>query len=925
MKTYLRALLFSLPLLALLLASPRALAQAAYGVVSPQDDAVPALIAPLSADDQLDLPALNPEIPSPAAFLGYPLGERFTRYAEVRAYLDRLAATSDRVAIWDYGTTYEERPLTLTAISSPGNLARLAEIQAQRRSLADPTALSADARKRLAAEAPLIVWLAYGVHGNESASTEAALATAYVLAAARGEWVEMLERVVVLLDPLSNPDGRERYVAGFQGRRGRQPNPSPTAREHREAWPGGRYNHYLIDLNRDWTWASQRETRHRLEALHRWQPQVYVDLHEMGSSASYFFPPPAQPVNPEIDPDIVGWLEVFGRGNAAAFDRQGWLYYKNEHFDLFYPGYADSYTSFLGAVGMTYEVGGSWHAGLALELADGSTLTLADRLARHLTSSLATVRTAALHADDLLTDYVEGRVANANRGDAPTYLWAADEIGATELASLLARHGVAVHRLPRGRDLDVRPLLSSPSADRDEGLRQRHFAGGTWVAPSAQPLGNLVRALMEMEMPLAEDFVDEQRQRVEDDLDAAFYDVTAWSLPLAFNVETWVAAGTPPGLGEPVAQTADAAAEGQLLPSGLAGSVRGEGSVGWLLPPSGLATYRAAARLQAEGVPYRLALGDLSVAGRSFDAGTLFVPRRTAPEATEALLGELAAAAGFDVHRVGTSYSEAGPSLGSDRLQAIVPARVALALGDGVAPTSAGALWHLLDRQAEIPVTLVDLDSLGSTGAGLEDLDVLVLPDGSDYVDALGGEAGDAVERWVRAGGVLVAVGDAVKWLRDRELTEVVEWRSESELMDESTPTDDPESPGTRGYGTAVERPLYVPGAVVATRMQKGHPLTVGMSSSPPALVAGNRPLLATGDRQVDVLTVANDEPVLAGLAWPESRDRLAGSLLVAAESVGQGQVITFAQEPAFRLFWRGTMPLFLNAVMFAPSVGGGA
>ena len=903
--------------------------------------AAPALVAPLSQDDQVDLPSLDPEIPSPAAFLGYPLGERFTRYDRVRDYLERLAAASPRAAMWDYGTTYEDRPLTLLAITSPGNLTRLADVLAQRQRLADPSALSDGERRRLAREAPLVVWLAYGVHGNESASTEAALATAYVLAAAQGDWAEMLERVVVLVDPLSNPDGRERYVSGYQQRRGRAPDPSPLAREHSEPWPGGRYNHYLIDLNRDWTWASQRETRHRLAELLRWQPQVYVDLHEMGSSSTYFFPPPAEPVNPEIAPDVVAWLEVFGRGNAAAFDRQGWLYYKAESFDLFYPGYADSYTSFRGAVGMTYEVGGSGRAGLAVELADGSVLTLADRLARHLVASLATVRTAASRAEDLMADFVEGRAANATRTDAPAYLWSADHPTAAALAGLLAQHGIAVHRLPSGRDLDVRPLVSVGNLQGRAGnpqgpgrdTRQRHFAGGTWVAPSAQPLGNLVRALMEVETPMSDRFVEEQRQRVEEDLDAAFYDVTAWSLPLAFNVDTWVAAATPPGLGAPLAPAPDPAAEGDPRPAGGEGALRGEGRVGWLLPPSGLASHRAAARLQRAGVPYRLALGELTLDGRSFGAGTLFVPRRTAAEGTEALLAEIAAAEGFDVHRVGTSYSDTGLSLGSDQMQAVVPARVALLLGEGVDPTSAGALWHLLDRRAEIPVTLVDPGTLASPRhGGLGAFDVLVLPDGYDYADTLGGGAGDAVESWVRQGGVLVAVGEALGWLRQRELTGIAEWRPESELSAEAGAPGGTGGmggagdAGHRSYPTAavVERPLYVPGAVVATEMRSGHPLTVGMESSPPTLVAGTRPLLATGEPQADILTVAADDPVMAGLAWPESRDRLAGSLLVAAEEVGRGQVISFAQEPGFRLFWRGTMPLFLNAVMFAPSFGGG-
>lgn len=891
------------------------------------------LLAPLSAGDVLELPELDPSVPSPADFLGYPLGERFTRYAEIRSYLAHLAAASERVAIWDYGTTYLERPLTLMAISSPENIRRLEAIREARGQLADPAKLAAEARQALAAEAPLVVWLAYGVHGNESSSAEAAMAVAYLLAAAKGEWAERLDEVVVLIDPLSNPDGRERYVDGFQQRRGRLPERDPHAREHLEAWPGGRFNHYLIDLNRDWSWASQRETRHRLEAMRTWQPQVYVDLHEMASDATYFFPPSADPVNPEIDPRVVAWLDVFGRGNAAAFDRHGWLYYKRESFDLFYPGYADSYASFVGAVGMTYEVGGGGRAGLAVRLDDGSVLTLADRVARHLTASLATVETAAANRRRLLADFVAARTDNARRAGAPTYVWPADRPESAALAALLARHGIAVHRLRQPAELAVRPLSARGG---DGATAARRFDAGSWVVPSAQPLGNLARALLEPDTPMAESFVDEQRQRVEQDLDADFYDVTAWSLPLAFNVEAWVAAAPPPGLSPPLPPPAGPEREGEAAAEAWAaetaagtGRVGGEGRVGWLLPPAGLASYRALARLQAESVPTRFALADFAVGGRRYAAGTLFVPRRGAPAGTEALLAELAAAGGFGVDRVGTSYSDEGLSLGSGRMVSVAPARIALVAGDGVQPTSLGSLWHLLDRQAEVPVTLLDLGALDAQA--LAGADVVVLPDGWGYADALGGEAGDALQRWVEGGGVLVAVGDAIAWLRERGLTQVEEWSPEG-----AAAAGDPESPPGEGKAARgatplegpapLERPLYVPGAVVATEMRQGHPLTAGLASPPPALVAGNRPLLATGLPQVDVLTVAAEEPVLAGLAWPESQERLAGSLLVAVEAAGDGLVVLFAQEPGFRLFWRGTMPLFLNAVMLGPSLeaGGG-
>src|SRR4051812_3655450 len=451
------------------------------------------LVAPLSRGETLDLPPLDEHVPSPAAFLGYPLGARFTSWDRIVAYLEALDAASPRVKVWEYGHTYEGRPLKLLAVSSPENLERLEEIRKDVLRLADPAGASAADRERILRRTPLVVWLAYGVHGNESSSAEAALGAAYVLAAAQGETAEMLKDVVVLVDPLQNPDGRERYVNGYRQHKGDDANPRRASAEHFEPWPGGRQNHYVIDLNRDWAWASQQETRQRIAAYRSWEPQVYVDFHEMGTDSSYFFPPAAEPINPLIDRRILGWLDKFGRANAAAFDHQGWIYFKEENYDLFYPGYGDSYPSLRGAVGMTYEMAGGGRAGALMALQDGTVLTLADRVARHLTTSLATVRTAAKNGRKLLEDFTAGR-ARAGGETPRTFLWPADQQEARALADLLTLHGVRVSQLRQPAEVPVKALTRGAGEPQP-----RKFAAGTYAVSTAQPLGNLVAALMELE------------------------------------------------------------------------------------------------------------------------------------------------------------------------------------------------------------------------------------------------------------------------------------------------------------------------------------------------------------------------------------------------------------------------------------------
>lgn len=838
--------------------------------------AAPGLFAPLTSGSPPALPAVAEEVPHPAAFLGYPLGDRFTPYPRIVAYLETLAAASDRVAIEEYGSTYEGRPLHLVTLTSARQQRRLEEIRLQGLRLASGE-LADEARDRVLADQPVVVWLAFGVHGNETSSAEAAMAVAYVLAAGLGEWEELLEHVVVVLDPLVNPDGREHWVSWYRGQRGSRPDPFAGAAEHRPPWPGGRQNHYMIDLNRDWSWLTQTESRHRVAAYRRWEPQVYVDFHEMSSRSTYFFPPPAAPVHSDLDADVLSWLEVFGRANSAAFDAQGWGYFVRERYDLFYPGYGDTYPGLRRAVGMTYEVGGGGGAGQDLELRDGRRVNLADRVARHTTTALATVRAAGRNYRRLLADFAAAR---AKRPPLVTYLFSPQAAEGPALAALLEEHGLLVEELGEDAMLVARVLGS-------EVVHETSFDAGTLAVSTDGPLGYLLRALMEPTSEMPEEFLAEQRQRFEDRRPTSFYDITGWSLPRAFNVEVRTVAGRPPGL-----------VPREASPSRLTGDT----GVGFLAPPQGVAGYALAAALTDAGVKLRFTLEELRIAGRAYPAGSFYVPVHGNGDGLAARLAGLAAETGVRLDAVPTSWSEEGPSLGSDDVRPLRRARVGLVGGAGVSPTSFGALWHLLDREVALPYSRLDLD--GISGSVLEGFDVLVLPDGGGYGAELDEET---VSRWVRGGGVLVAVGRAIDWVQKAELTEVKSLQPDRE---EEVP----------GGGDLDDREVHVPGAILATEVSSSHPLAAGLASAPPVLFYGRRILEATGDPRVDVL-VAGADPVIGGFAWPEAEERLRGALVVSAEDVGRGQVVLFAQEPVFRLFWRGTAPLFLNALMVAPSL----
>ncbi len=833
------------------------------------------LAAPLPA---LSEAALSETVPSPQSVLGYSLGERFTSHAQILAYLDALDAASERLVRIDYGKTAEGRPLRLYAFSSAANLAQLDELRRRNLRLADPEGLPPKVVDEMKRSQPAIVWLAFGVHGNETSSSEAALALAYTLAAAppQSELAKSLDDMVVLIDPLVNPDGRDRYVAFYQGAAGEKPDGDPLSLEHREPWPSGRPNHYLIDLNRDWAWLTQRETRARVSAYRLWEPHVYVDFHEMGVEQTYFFPPAADPVHPLLEGNTVDWLEIFGRANAEAFDRNAWLYFIHEEYDFFYPGYGDTYPSLRGAIGMTYEAGGGGRAGLLTELKTGEIKTLSDRIVRHYTSALATLKTASSKRRDLVRDFVSRR---AERGAARSYLWAADQPGARFLGSLLESHGIEVRQLGQSQQLRVHTVMPG-------GEVERSFRAGTLIATTEQPLGRLLRALFDAEPNLEETFIATQAQRVAQGLDSEFYDMTAWSLPLALNLEAWVHEGQVSGL-KPT--------------STFEAKIEGDGGVGFLLPPQGLDSYRAIFQLAAAG--YRARFATEAIEGDAGSRGSFFLPRQGNPPDLEAKVSQVAAELGVEFERLGTSWQDEGPSLGSARMLPLRRPKVALLGGAGINPNAYGFLWHLFDQDLQFPVSRFEARQLGDDI--LSQIDVLVLPDG-DYSRLLEEGPARKLEAWVRAGGTLVAIGSAIPTLQARGFTKV------QALKASEVAVEDPENPGLK----KIELPMPQPGAILATEWVGHHALAAGLPAPPPTLFQGSNVFEGTGDPRVDVLLVRRQDPVLAGVVWAESVPRISGSLLVAREGLGRGRVVLFAQDPYFRLFWRGTTPLFLNAVL---------
>lgn len=833
-------------------------------------------------------------IPTPDEFLGYPLGERFTPHHRIVDYFRELARRSDLISLETIGETYEGRPLVLATITSPANRAKLDMVRANLSALVQADSTDPARAAEIARTTPAVVWLAFGVHGNESSSAEAAMRVAHALL--QDSSARMRDELVLLVDPLQNPDGRERYVEWFRRTRGREPNPNPDAFEHTEPWPGGRYNHYLIDMNRDWTWMSQRETRARVAKYREWNPQVYVDFHEMSYQSSYFFPPDAKPINTNLPREVEKWLELFGRANANEFSRRGWPFFVGERFDLFYPGYGDAWPSLHGAIGMTYEMAGHGRAGVVVEREDGTRLTLRDRVERHYTTAMTTVATAAEHRDALL-QYTYGAMRVNLEGPRSTYLVLPGSPNYTTLVETLLRQGIRLGML------SAPATIRATRLDRDA-QESRSFPAGTAVISTRQPLGGLVQTLLERDAQLHTTFLDEQRSKAEADEPDDFYDLTTWSMPLAMNVETYVTSASIPGQlaawVPPSAAPFTAASYGYLV-SGLDANV-----------------YRFAGRLVRHDIRFNVAHGDLAFGEQTHPRGSIVILKGNNPDVDQ-VLPAIVRETGVSLVPLDSGWI-GGTTFGSEKIRFVREPKIALIGGPGTGSTSYGMLWHTLDVDTPVPHTTISLDALGSVD--LQKYNVIVLPDGN-YTDRIRKREVEKLKVWLNAGGTLVAVKGASAFLRHKDvaISKVKPWEppksgksGEAEAGDPASEESQADTPDQRYHD------FRVPGSAFKTTMNERSYLTYGVPRAPAVLIEGSAAHLPVSHRVDNIVTVAQEEPLVSGVAWPESIERIAGSAYLIAEPVGRGSVITFADEPHFRLFWRGTLPLFLNAVLYSPS-----
>jgi hypothetical protein len=862
-----------------------------------------------AASPQLELAPgtrYDPKIPTLQQVVGHETGQRMSTPDEIAAYLKALnAADQARTRLVEYARSWEGRPLHVLVVGSAERLSRLDLVKADLRRLADPRQLSAADAERLLQELPVVTWLMHSVHGNEITSSDAALAEAYHLIAARDNpGVDaILRESIVLIDPLQNPDGRARFLSTNMLGAAAVPDADPLSAEHDEPWPGGRSNHYLFDMNRDWLALSQPETRGRVAFALEWYPHVVADLHEMGGDSTYYFAPPADPANPHITARQMEWLRTIGRENARRFDERGFAYFVREVFDSFYPGYGESWPIFQGAIGMTFEQASP--RGMTFRREDETLLTYREGIVHHFTAAMASAETAARNREKILRDFLEYRrtaVQEGERGGVREYLIppSGDRARLERLGQLLVMHGIEVRR-----------------ADEPVKAGTRSLPAGTLVVPVAQPSSRLLRNLIDPAIQMDDKFLKEQERRRRKRLGDQIYDMTAWSLPLLFDLEV-VASAQPTSARTSVVTTSFAAA----APAALAAA-----KVGYLLP-WGTGTAAAVVEALQAGIRVRTADDSFTQAGRRYPVGTAIVRISENQADLASRLGPIAARHGAEAVPMDTSWVEEGISIGSNRVVALKAPRVLLAWDSPAQSASAGYARYTIERRFGQPVTAMRTATLRR--ADLTRYDAIVLPAGN-YTEALGEDGIRRLKEWVRMGGTLVTLGEASRWAtRDKvalleTATELRGGKPDVEpSAEEKKKAAEVKQPFDLEQAIQPDRepPDNVPGAILRVALDPEHWLTAGLDEEIQAVVEGQRiftPLKLDKGRNVGVYA-AKDRLVAAGFVWDNPREQLPQKAFLLYQPMGRGHVIAFAEDPNYRAFSEATSLLFINALLLAPA-----
>ncbi|MBO3097271.1 M14 metallopeptidase family protein [Gelidibacter pelagius] len=796
---------------------------------------------------------------SPSEFLGYELGTEFSRHHEVVDYFKMVASQLPKqVKLETYGETYERRPLYTAIISSEENMKNLETIRQNH--LKNAGVLEGSASSNDIA----VVWLSYNVHGNEASSTEASMKTIYTLLTEKQDW---LKNTVIIIDPCLNPDGRDRYVNWYNQTKSTPYDIDQQASEQNEPWPRGRANHYLFDLNRDWVWASQKETQARLKVYNKWLPQIHVDFHEQGINDPYYFAPAAEPFHDIITDWQRDFQTQIGENHAKYFDANGWLYFTQERFDLLYPSYGDTYPTYMGAIGMTYEQSGQ--KGLGILNDEGDVLTLVDRLEHHYTTGLSTVEMASKNAEKLNAEFKKF-FANKNI-KYKSYVLHGSRDKIDGLKTLLDKHEITYGAAATGK-------ISGYSYN-DSKNGNRNVNSEDIVISALQPKGQMVQVLFEPHTHLA---------------DSITYDITAWSLPYAYGL--------------------DAVASGNLVGTTTIGktpelNTKNANAVAYVAKWDHMKDAEFLAELLKQNVKIRFTEKPLTTRNsESFDRGALIIIRGDNKKVENFDDVVIAAANKFKRKTVAVTsgFSKTGPDFGSPDVKLVNKHNIAVLSGNYTSSLGYGEVWHFFEQQLHYPVTSINTNNFSRTN--LDKYTVLVIPNGN-YSRLFDKSNLEKLQNWVKKGGKVIAIDGALNIFADHKDfgLKTTASKDTTALKSNLIAYAERERDNTNNLIT---------GSVFNTEVDNTHPLAFGYDQNYFTLKSGST-AYSLLEKGYNVAYLGKNPKKVSGFAGKNTLKNLENSLIFGEERVGKGSIIYMADNILFRNFWENGKLFFVNAIFF--------
>ncbi len=812
----------------------------------------------------------NAQLKSPDDFLGYQLGSKFTPHYKIVNYFNYVAtAAATQMKLQQYGQTNEGRPLLLAFIASTENFPQLEEIRKNNLRL---TGLLND--KPGDVNAPAIVWLSYNVHGNETSSSETAMKVLYeLLNPANAQTKEYLKNTVVIIDPCLNPDGRDRYVNWQMQMVGNEANPNPDAREHSEPWPGGRTNHYNFDLNRDWVWQTQIETQQRLKVFNEWMPHVHSDYHEQMIDNPYYFAPAAEPYHEVITAFQRSFQVEIGKNNAKYFDANGWLYFTKEIFDLFYPSYGDTYPLYNGSIGMTFEQAGHGRSSTAVITNTGDTLTLKDRIAHHFTTTMSTLEVVSKNNAKLLAAFKKFFEDAGKNGVGEYKTFVVTDDNSNKLSSLKKLLDANNIRYTTSSSLQLRGF--NYFTQKEEAFT----TSKSLVISTYQPKGVLVKVLFEPRSKL---------------VDSLTYDITAWSLPYVYGLNTYAVKEKIIADNKEVTGNTPA-----VLPVNM---------YGYLIRYTSFEDAKLLASLLKDGLKIRFAARDFTAANKKFAKGTLIVLRK-GNEDKLTMLQQAVRKFNADVTVLESGFMDMGFDLGSEKIRYIKKPNVALITGKGTDAGAAGEIWHLFDKQLNYPVTLINADDAGNVN--WKNIDVLIVPNGR-YKFLSDKDASSDLKSWVKQGGKIIAIENAVNQMAAGEWgIKLKKTEEEKEKKEEQKPSYADLKQFAESENEGIKS--FIAGAIYKVDMDTTHPLSFGLGNDYFTLKQDDNVYEFLKDGW-NVGVIKKDNYV-AGFVGSKIKDKIKDAVLIGEQPSGNGDIIYLVDNPVFRSFWESGKLLLSNAV----------